>query len=448
MSVPGPPNLGTLPYGNGPIRPKSSVETLEFWWSPPLTGDPATSYILSASNDPNSPYILDSNAYYTRVSTLTNGTPYTYTITASNSQGLGDPATYRTVQPGHKPYIPRNLLASVFNATSVIVSWQPPSTFTDASILGYYIQSQSSDPLDPIVKRSAYPYDTSRLIPGLNTNSLYSFLVRTVNDPGYSPASVSTNTVFLKQPPTANLLIWLDMASSSYYTTSNISGTNYVNQMFDKSGNSYTMDTIPPNSTYGGQSVFPVQGSTINSCTTAYFSGPAGIKLSNTSTLLNGVKNFFWVGRQGEQDINDPTIFFLGDNEASDPLIYYDWHGGYNQGGFGPQNAGFIIDKNLAQPGITSSIATLYVQGSNPIIDPTISTISTFRDFRCLSTGTIFLLSLEGITGNTRFRGLCYDRAFHEGWVGDFGELICYNSALASDQKATVIEYLLNKWGF
>ena len=214
-----------------------------------------------------------------------------------------------------------------------------------------------------------------------------------------------------------NLLIWLDMADSSAFTTSG----GFVNSIIDKSGNGNTMNQIPPNSIDpppGFTSVFPVPGTTINGLTTAYFSAYAGIKLTD-SAELTGVTDFFWVGRQDTQGGN--LSFFLGHD------VNYDWHGAQSN---------YI--SNSAQPGVYNATATIFANGS--------PTTDTFINISIVATSTTFMISVRGITGNTRFQGLCYDRDIWAGWIGDFGELICYNSALTNDQFATVQNYLRNKW--
>jgi len=213
----------------------------------------------------------------------------------------------------------------------------------------------------------------------------------------------------------SNLLIWLDMADSNAFTTS---GGDIIS-MTDKSGNGNTMNQLPPNPAYPPvASVFPVPGTPINGLTTAYFSAPAGIKM--TGTELNGVTDFFWVGRQYDEGIN--YSFFLGDD------VNYDWHG----------TSSTYIWGLYAQPGIQNASATIFTNGS--------STTDLFVNISIVSNATVFMISAKGITGNTRFQGLCYDRINSGGWIGDFGELICYNSALTNDQFTVVQNYLRNKW--
>ena len=222
-------------------------------------------------------------------------------------------------------------------------------------------------------------------------------------------------------PLVTSTLLWLDMSDPSAYSL-DLAGN--ISTIVDKSGNGYTMNVIPPDSTLPGfTSILPVPGTAIHGLTTAYFSGPAGIR---QPIQLNGVTDFFWVGRQYEQiSFGNPVAsFFLGDS-----LDYTDWSG----------DSYHYIYSDYSQPGIARASTTLFYNG--------ISTTQAFSDISILPTGTIFMISAHGITGNTRFDGICYDRQYNEGWIGDFGETICFNTPLTVPQISTIEGELLTKWG-
>jgi hypothetical protein len=56
-------------------------------------------------------------------------------------------------------------------------------------------------------------------------------------------------------------------------------------------------------------------------------------------------------------------------------------------------------------------------------------------------------VSAAGITGTTRYQGICYDRNTHCGWSGDLAEVIIFNTALTISQRQQVEGYLAWKWG-
>jgi hypothetical protein len=74
-------------------------------------------------------------------------------------------------------------------------------------------------------------------------------------------------------------------------------------------------------------------------------------------------------------------------------------------------------------------------------------TNATFRNVNMPSAPNVSILSVAGITGTTRYQGICYDRSTHIGWCGDLAEVIIYSTALTTEQRQTTEGYLAQKWG-
>ena len=141
----------------------------------------------------------DANTSYAAVTGLTNGVLYTTTLEATNDSGstYGPAASFRPFEPGNGvPGEPASASAvSGPDYTTAVVSWTPPSPLPNSTIFWYTIVSSSSNPSDPVIKRTGNGVtQTSLLITGLNATSTYTFSVRAVNCPGYGPAVV-TNSV-------------------------------------------------------------------------------------------------------------------------------------------------------------------------------------------------------------------------------------------------------------
>ena len=191
-TIPGPPGLG-----NGSIRPDAKDSTLEFWWEePPIQMPPAevSSYTLSCSSISFSQSVTSSTLYI-KVSSLVNNIPYSFQITAENSNGIGNPNYFRTVQPGLPPNPVINPTATLLSNTIVQIGWEGPTPDSNIPSTGWFVvQSISSSPSDPEFCVSAYATDSTAIISSLNTASMYSFNVYAVNDPGYSLA-ISTIAV-------------------------------------------------------------------------------------------------------------------------------------------------------------------------------------------------------------------------------------------------------------
>jgi hypothetical protein len=218
--------------------------------------------------------------------------------------------------------------------------------------------------------------------------------------------------------------LWLDASDSNSTTLSGSSVTVWN----DKSGNNRHMNTITPAATWTPSTAeLPIIGTPIGGLRTINFKAQSGIK---QATTLDGVKNLFWVGRIAAP-VGTPGAncsFLLGHD------VNYDWHGTPFPGKF--------LNTTFANAGIQSaSPVSLFAQGATPVRQATFSNVDMPAD------SVVSLLSVAGITGTTRYQGLCYDRnGGHIGWCGDLAEVIIYSNALTTEQRSQVENYLLEKW--
>ena len=216
--------------------------------------------------------------------------------------------------------------------------------------------------------------------------------------------------------------LWLDAADSSSLV---LSGSN-VTQWNDKSGNGYHMNTIAGSTIWSGSAAYPTIGTSINGLQTVNFVAQSGLK---QSTTLDGVKNLFWVGRIADATGSGtgPYYFLLGHD------THYDWHTPIGQK---------FIQSGAAQDGIANAFpASLFTN------DPNAVTNTAFSSINLPSPPNVSLLSVAGITGNSRYQGICYDRTTHIGWCGDLAEVLIFNTALTTSQRQQVEGYLAQKWG-
>ncbi len=212
MPVPGVPNIYTLPF--------STSNTMEFNWSPGTdNGNPITSYVLTIPPDSRTFTIPPDWRYYT-VDNLSAAVTYYPTLAASNSDGLGPSSNFREFQCGDVPPTAISTISvTTSGSSSALISWTPPPILPDATVFWYYIQGQSTNPSDPILTASADGLrQTSLLVSGLNTNSVYSFIVRPVNCPGYGPLSTSATVTFYN-PGQAKLATYMGMNTSTINAT-------------------------------------------------------------------------------------------------------------------------------------------------------------------------------------------------------------------------------------
>lgn len=226
------------------LAPRSSSQTLEFQWSPPASGSPITGYEIDVIGSGGGTFTT-TGTYY-KITGLTNGTLYTATVRAQNSNGYGPTASFRPFEPGNGVPLAPATATAVAGAgyTSAVVSWTAPSSLPDSTIYWYVITS----PEDANIKRTANGLtQSSLLITGLNPASNYTFNVRAANCPGYGPAT-TTNSV---GPPTKGSAVF---DTVSYYTMSpgiSFGNNDYTLEFWFKlpimtSGNFFTMPIFGP----------------------------------------------------------------------------------------------------------------------------------------------------------------------------------------------------------
>jgi hypothetical protein len=179
------------------IRPVAASGQLTFYWAAPASdgGSAITSYTLTCDGRSDEVIADPATRVYT-VTGLTNGTSYTFSLYASNADGAGPAATFRTVKPGAKASIVQDISANTLGENGAIIAWSAPANDGGASIGWYVVQSVSSNGADPVLKKSRRFYQTSCKLSGLNTASTYYFRVRAVNDPGYGPDASSNEISF------------------------------------------------------------------------------------------------------------------------------------------------------------------------------------------------------------------------------------------------------------
>lgn len=215
------------------IRPKVNETSLEFFWAPPLSdgGDPITSYQIydlgnSLSNDIAAP------AFTGVIGGLTTGTPYSFSITASNSVGQGPALQFRTVQVGIKPQAPSGVFLKPESASTATLFYTlfgtyatDPFTFpTTPELLATVIcapqeiNGQIQNPAKNFVlKQSQYPNYSTQTIE-VTSDLSYNFIVRAVNDAGYSPLPPFPGTINLTPQTISTNVIVFNYAASANVT--------------------------------------------------------------------------------------------------------------------------------------------------------------------------------------------------------------------------------------
>ena len=278
----GPPaTSGEITPAGPPTKPVKVVAeaadgaVLIIWTAPSAAGTAITGYKVTVLTSTKT--CTTKTALTCYVTTLTNGTPYSFTVHATNGRGTGPTSTPTTpVTPGFVPSAPLDVRAAPTDA-SATVNWTPPSTDGGSSITGYTATSF------PTTRTCTTSGALTCKVSGLKNGTMYTFRVRATNDVGIGPSSSPSTGVKPSTVPDAPV----DVTATSSNGSASVSWEIVATGTNGSTITGYTATSTP----------------TQRSCTTT----SASAKSCTVNNLVNGTSYSFTVTAKNADGTSPPS---------------------------------------------------------------------------------------------------------------------------------------------
>ncbi len=336
-TVPAAPTSVAATAGNN-----SAVVT---WSAPANGGSPITSYTVTpyiGSTAQTATVVTGSPpATSTTVNGLTDGTGYTFTVTATNGVGTGPasaPSNQVTPVAPTVPAAPAGVTATAGNA-SATVSWSAPAN-GGSPITLYTVTPYLAGVAQAASQVSGSPPVTTATITGLTNGDAYTFTVTATNAVGAGPASAPSPPV----TPTAAV------------------GPAFVQQVSAHGAAKTSISvTMPANVTTGNRLVVEVADWSSGGATTSSVTDSAGDTFTEltTETGADGAQLSVWTAPITQSGGTKPTIMAKPTAKADMGIAVLDYSGLSTAAGAG------VVDQLAAATGTTTS-ARAVSSGATP----------------------------------------------------------------------------------
>lgn len=178
-AVPTPPTSVTATPGNGKVT---------VHWHAPSSGAPIIGYTATSSPGSNT-CTTGGVALTCQVTGLTNGTPYSFTVTATNGSGTSSPSTASAaVTPAAPPGAPTHVTATAGDSQAK-VTWTAPASTGGSPITKYTVTASGGQ---TCTRTSGA---LSCTVTGLTNGANYTFTVTASNAVSTGPASTASSSV-------------------------------------------------------------------------------------------------------------------------------------------------------------------------------------------------------------------------------------------------------------
>jgi hypothetical protein len=335
-------------------------------WNAPSSGGPVTSYKVTPyiGSTAQTPKTVTGSPLptSTKVTGLTTGTTYTFTVQAINASGAG-PASAATnsVTPSAPvvPTAPTNVAAQPASQ-SARVTWTLPDSDGDSPITGQtvtpYVGSTAQTPMQ--VSASA----TSATVTGLTNGTAYTFKVTATNGVGTGPASTASNavapqsTIFAFPTPSTvdsgetspvelGVKFTADYSGSvtgiRFYKASTNTGA-HIGSLWSSTGTRLAQATFTGESASGWQSVT--------------FSSPVAISANATYVASYFAPNGHYSVTGGglSSGVDNPPLHAVANSTSANGVYAYTSTSAFPSSSFGAANYG--VDVLFADPPAPGSV--------------------------------------------------------------------------------------------
>jgi hypothetical protein len=168
-------------------------------WTAPVQdgGSPVTSYTVTASGGRHVtvPAAQLRAAGYVKVGGLTDGTAYTFTVTATNATGTGpaslpSPPVRPAVTAVAKPGVPTGLHVTAGEGTAAVF-FKPPADSGGSPVTGYRVTASNGATATVTGRLVLLGKEAFAVFAGLTDGTAYTFTVAALNAAGTGPTATS-----------------------------------------------------------------------------------------------------------------------------------------------------------------------------------------------------------------------------------------------------------------
>lgn len=375
-----PTSSSTPPKNIAPNQPQSltasvySSTQINLSWSAPSSngGPPVTgykiSYMVDSGNFTN--LVSNSGSSFTAYShtNLQVGHTYTYKVFAINSIGTSNSSNTASATPVQVTTVPGSptLSANPSSATSVSLSWNPPSNDGGSAITGYKIEYSNGTSQYNILVANTGNTQTSYLHKGLTTGKMYTYRVTAINAIGIGNPSNAASaqpqetktpsiTTAIAISPTKISLAWIQ-PSQTYgqiingYRIDQVINGNFLS--IDNTAGTVTTYTIPDLTT----------GKTYTFAVTALLSGGSQtnpsplVSVTPTSTSSAPSPSSQPVSQNPQQNLLPDPPTSLNATMVSQNTVKLSWIMPSNNGKL--PIAGFKVESKTGSSGTWSTITS------------------------------------------------------------------------------------------